>query len=155
MNGHGDKTASPLLRAVAFTGFVLLVAALAWWASGQAGGSGRAKPAGGAPATVSGPLPKLVVFGEGGCLACMLPKGLLAELAAAHPGRLLLDYVNVRSERKRAERCGVRNVPAQIGYDASGRELFRHEGELAAAAVTAKFKAAGVDLDARPSAKKP
>ncbi len=135
---------NPVIQGAVFLLFVLLVAGLAWLAAGK-GGAGSPAPA------ASAPRPKLMLLDEGGCLGCMLKKGLLAELAAAYPGRLSFDYVNVKTERKKTERYGVRNVPAQIGFDAAGRELFLHEGALTAAEVAANFLAAGIDLSRAPS----
>jgi thioredoxin 1 len=144
-----EKTDSAFLRAAAFAVLVLLVGGLAWWAAGKGGAASRTG------AAVSAPLPKLILLDEGGCLGCMLKKGLLAELAAVYPERLRLEYVNVKIERKKTERCGIRKVPAQIGFDAAGRELFRHEGPLSAAEVAVKFKESGIDLSPAPAAMPP
>ena len=46
----------------------------------------------------------------------------------------------------RPKNTGISIIPTQIFYDASGKELYRHEGFFSKEDILAKWKEFGVDL---------
>ena len=39
-----------------------------------------------------------------------------------------IDFVDVKEDNKKAEMANINLIPTQIFYDATGKEVFRHEG---------------------------
>lgn len=115
-----------------------------------AGASGSGVPATGEIRAVPAvkPLPKLVDLGAVGCKPCKIMDGVLEELRKGYPGKLAVEFINVRTEEAKAEPYKIDLIPTQIWLDASGKELFRHVGVISAADIAAKFKELGVDLGA-------
>ena len=101
-----------------------------------------------APAEKAKALPKLVDLGAIGCKPCKIMDGELATLRAAYPGKLDVEFINVRTDKEKAQAYKIRVIPTQIWIDAAGKELFRHEGVMSAKDITAKFKELGIDLGA-------
>ena len=64
-----------------------------------------------------------------------------------------VDFVDVWQDRAAGEKYGVRTIPTQIFYDATGKELFRHEGFFAKKDILAKWKELGVELREPATAK--
>jgi len=101
------------------------------------------------PATSSrptGPLPRLVDLGAGKCIPCKMMAPILEELQAEYAGQLRVDVYDVWENRGLGEQYGIRMIPTQIFYDASGKELWRHEGFMSKEDILAKWKELGVDL---------
>ncbi len=115
----------------------------------------RAAPAPAAvPAQAEKPkaLPKLVDLGAVGCKPCKIMDGVLEELRKGYAGRLEVEFINVRTEEAKAEPYNVNLIPTQVWLDASGKELFRHEGVMSADDIVKKFKELGIDLGAAAAA---
>jgi thioredoxin 1 len=96
-------------------------------------------------------LPKLVDLGAGKCIPCKMMAPLLEELKKDYAGRLEVIFIDVWEHPNESEEYGIRLIPTQIFYDASGRELFRHEGFISKEDILAKWKELGVQL--QPAAK--
>ncbi len=95
--------------------------------SSQAQGS-RVTPAPKIP-TGSG-LPCLVEFGSDECRDCQRMKAVLDALEPRVAGRLDIVRVDTDVHRGEAQRFRLRLVPTQVLVDATGAELWRHEGFL-------------------------
>ena len=91
-------------------------------------------------------LPKLVDLGAIGCRPCKIMDGVLEELRKGYAGKLEVEFINVRTEAEKTAAYKISVIPTQIWLDASGKELFRHEGVMMAAQIAAKFKELGIDL---------
>ena len=90
-------------------------------------------------------LPSLVDFGSHGCVPCDMMTPILEELAAALAGRCNVLFVPVREEPVLAARYGVRSIPVQVFFDASGREVFRHVGFFPKDRIMSKLREMGVE----------
>jgi thioredoxin 1 len=110
-------------------------------------------PAAGAPATAPAPLPRLVDLGRGTCIPCKMMAPILEELAEEFADKLTVEVIDLRELPGAARRYGIRVIPTQIFYDASGTERFRHEGFMSREAILAKWSELGVELEARPGAR--
>jgi len=93
-------------------------------------------------------LPKLVDLGAIGCKPCKIMDGVLEELRTAYPGKLEVEFINVKTEAAKTAAYKISIIPTQVWLDAAGKELFRHEGVMAAAEIVTKFTELGIDLGA-------
>ncbi len=100
------------------------------------------------------PLPKLVDIGAGTCIPCKLMAPILEELKKELADRLVVQFVDLNKFPDAAQTYRISFMPTQIFFDASGRELFRHEGFMSKEDILAKWKELGVDI-AGPSSKLP
>lgn len=122
---------------------VLLVVA---WLVGGVARAEADSPRGEAPAV----LPRLVDLGADRCIPCKMMAPILAELEKEYAGQLEIVFIDVWKQREEGARHGIRLIPTQIFYDATGRERFRHEGFYAKKDILAKWAELGVKL--RPPA---
>jgi thioredoxin 1 len=139
------KTAGRVVAVVALAAAVVLV--LAFKRSGR---TTEATPTGrltSTSATEVG-LPRLVDLGASTCIPCKMMAPILEELKAEYASRLRVEFVDVRENPAAASEYGIQVIPTQIFYDASGKELFRHEGFISKEDILAKWKELGIDLPA-------
>ena len=92
-------------------------------------------------------LPRLVELGADRCIPCKMMAPILEELRREYSGKLEVAFIDVWKDPGAGKRYGIRMIPTQIFYDASGRELFRHVGFFPKEDILAKWKELGVDLD--------
>jgi thioredoxin 1 len=102
------------------------------------------------PAVTNAPakakLPRLVDLGADKCIPCKKMAPILSELKTNYVGQLEVEFIDVWKKPDAAEPYKIRLIPTQIFYDASGKELFRHEGFYGKADILAKWKDLGVNL---------
>lgn len=99
-------------------------------------------------------LPRLVDLGSSTCIPCKQMTPILAELKAEYQGRMQVDFIDVNVDPKAALPFGIRIIPTQIFMNASGKELFRHEGFIAKEDILAKWQELGVNLNPPATQKK-
>lgn len=92
-------------------------------------------------------VPRLVELGADRCIPCKMMAPILEELRKEYSGKLEVAFIDVWKNRDAARRYGIRRIPTQIFYDASGRELFRHVGFFPKEDILAKWKELGVPID--------
>jgi len=97
-------------------------------------------------ATSPSRLPRLVDLGAGKCVACKKMAPILEELKRELAGRLEVEFIDVWENPGAANLYQIRLIPTQIFYDATGKELFRHEGFFSREDILKKWKELGVDL---------
>ena len=90
-------------------------------------------------------LPRLVELG-GTCVLCKMMQPILDELSQEYAGKLQVDVFDVLENPHIGTEYGVQILPTQIFFDASGKEIFRHEGFLPKEDILAKWRELGVDL---------
>jgi len=73
-------------------------------------------------------LPRLVELGSKSCIPCKMMAPILEELKKEYAGRLQVDFIDVWENPDAGKRYGIRVIPTQVFFDASGQETFRHEG---------------------------
>jgi thioredoxin 1 len=71
---------------------------------------------------------------------------ILEELKRTYVGKLDVEFIDVWENPDAGKKYGISIIPTQIFYDASGKELFRHEGFFRKEDILAKWKDFGVDL---------
>jgi len=127
---------------------ILLVAAIVGvFAMKQSGGENTG-------AATTSPLPRLVDLGSDQCIPCKMMMPVLDQLKKEYAGRLRVEFLNVRANPEDGAQYGIKLIPTQIFLDASGKELFRHEGFFSKEDILTKWKELGVDLS-RPASTLP
>jgi len=91
-------------------------------------------------------LPRLVDLGATKCIPCKMMAPILEGLKKEYKGRLEVVFIDVWENPDEAKKSGIKIIPTQIFYDASGKELYRHEGFFSKEDILGKWKEFGVDL---------
>ena len=91
-------------------------------------------------------LPRLVDLGADKCIPCKMMAPLLVELKSEYEGTLKVEFIDVWKKPDEAPKYGIKLIPTQIFFDASGKELFRHEGFYSKEDILAKWTELGVEL---------
>ena len=98
------------------------------------------------PAVAPGPLPKMVDLGAGKCNACKKMEPVLEEAKKLYEGKADVIFIDVWKDREAGSKYGIRMIPTQIFFDASDKEVFRHEGFLPLEDIRKQFESLGVVL---------
>ena len=104
------------------------------------------------PSAGSAGLPRLLDLGAGMCIPCKMMAPILDGLKEEYAGSLEVVFIDVWKEKGAGEKYGIQTIPCQIFYDASGKELFRHEGFFSKEDILAKWKELGIHLQPKGSA---
>ena len=91
-------------------------------------------------------LPILLDLGSDQCIPCKEMAPILEELKAVYTGKFQVEIVDVRKDPMIATVYNIQLIPTQIFLDASGKELFRHEGFYSKEDILSKWKELGVEL---------
>jgi len=95
-------------------------------------------------------IPRLVDLGAGKCIPCKMMAPILKELKKEYEGRLRVEFIDVWENPEAGKKHGILFIPTQIFYDASGKELSRHEGFMSKEDILTRWKELGVDLTSAP-----
>jgi thioredoxin 1 len=117
-------------------------------------GSGLASVPPSKVSTAAG-LPRLVDLGSTTCIPCKMMAPILEDLRKECAGRMQVDFIDVNQNPDAAKPFGIKLIPTQVFFDASGKELWRHEGFISKDDILAKWKELGVDLPASPATSQP
>lgn len=71
--------------------------------------------------------PRLLDLGATKCIPCKMMAPILEELRKEYAGKLKVELIDVWENPAAADPYGIEQIPTQIFFDASGKELFRHE----------------------------
>jgi thioredoxin 1 len=93
------------------------------------------------------PLPRLLDLGSTTCIPCKTMAPILNEMKETFVGQLTVEFIDVRADKDAAKQYGIQVIPTQIFFDASGNEVFRHQGFFSREDMIAKWKELGVELD--------
>jgi thioredoxin 1 len=104
------------------------------------------------PPTDAAALPRLLDLGAGKCIPCKKMAPILEELKEEYAGAMEVVFIDVWQDHSAGDKYGIQMIPTQIFYDASGKELFRHEGFFAKEEILAKWKELGITLQPKNSA---
>jgi len=149
VRAKGDVMSKTLKIVVVLLLIVSVTAVILLKQRGKEGDSaqGLATPAAAAAAAPQASnLPRLVDLGADKCIPCKMMAPILQELKNEYNGRLDVVFIDVWKNPNAGTEYGIQLIPTQIFFDASGKELFRHEGFLARDDIVAKWKELGVDL---------
>jgi thioredoxin 1 len=85
-------------------------------------------------------LPRLVDLGASKCIPCKMMAPILEELSREYADAFEVEFIDVWENPKAGEEYGIRMIPTQIFYDATGKELSRHEGFFSKEDILARWK---------------
>ena len=97
-------------------------------------------------ATATVRLPRLVDLGADKCIPCKMMAPILEGLQKDYAGKLTVEFIDVWKFPNAAGPYNIKIIPTQIFFDASGKELFRHEGFFSQEDILAKWKECGYNL---------
>ena len=161
---------TPSKKPILVAGAVLLAAGLALTYNNRSSQSGRCCPlllpmsafaaetpkAAPTNAPAKTDLPRLVDLGGDKCIPCKMMAPVLKELKKEYDGRMEVQFIDVWKAPDAGKAYHINLIPTQIFFDASGEELFRHEGFFSKADILAKWKELGVVFKAQaPAGKAP
>ncbi len=91
-------------------------------------------------------LPRLLDLGADKCIPCKMMAPILEELKSEYEGTLKVEFIDVWKNPDEAPKYGIKLIPTQIFFDASGKERFRHEGFMSKEDILTKWNELGVEL---------
>ncbi|HOV78068.1 MAG TPA: thioredoxin family protein [Sedimentisphaerales bacterium] len=145
---------SKALKILVVAGLIVSVAAILVWKQRdkeERASSGLTTAAVAAVPSEPG-LPRLVDLGADKCVPCKMMAPILEELKEQYKGTFDVVFLDVWKNPDAGAQYGIKLIPTQIFYDASGKELFRHEGFFSKDDILAKWKEFGVTLSASGAA---
>jgi len=89
-------------------------------------------------------LPMLMDLGRGTCKACKMMLPILQELQEEYKGRAIIKIVDIRYDPEPARIYKIRLIPTQIFFNATGKEVYRHEGFMDKASIEHELQKIGV-----------
>jgi len=89
-------------------------------------------------------LPLVIDLGRGTCIPCKMMLPILQELQEEYKGKAIIRIVDIRYEPEAARFHKIRLIPTQIFFDASGNEVYRHEGFMDKFSIQQKLLEIGV-----------
>ncbi len=92
-------------------------------------------------------LPRFLDLGADKCVPCKMMVPVLEELEQGLSGQLQVEFIDVWKNPSEAAPYKVKLIPTQIFFDASGKELFRHEGFFAREEILGKWREFGYEFN--------
>ncbi len=89
-------------------------------------------------------LPRLVDLGADKCIPCKAMAPILEGLKESHAKKFNVEFIDVWKNPEAGAKYGVRMIPTQIFYDATGKERFRHTGFYSKDDILTKWKELGI-----------
>lgn len=139
---------SQSLSKFAVIAVVIIAAVAVLYAKQRQSPGGNAVAGKPAAAKVAG-IPRLLDLGATECVPCKMMQPVLAGLEKEYAGRLQVEFTDVWKEPAVGQKHGVKAIPTQIFYDASGKEFFRHTGFYSKDQILAAFRDNGISLEAK------
>ena len=99
-------------------------------------------------------IPLLIDVGAAQCIPCKAMAPILEELRKEYAGVFQVEFIDVRENPGAGQKYGVRAIPTQIFFDASGREFYRHMGFFSKEQILDTFKKQGIALNKTAESKK-
>ena len=112
-------------------------------------GAGFAGASDSTPTTLSTlPVPGMVTMidlGAKKCIPCKMMAPIMEKMEKQYEGKAAIVFIDVWEHREQAGRFGIRAIPTQIFYDATGKEVSRHVGFMAEKDIVSMLKKLGVE----------
>lgn len=86
----------------------------------------------------------MLELGSVGCIPCEQMKPVMEKLRRDYKGKLEVIFIDVRVDRKSAQRFRVFMIPTQVFLDKDGREFHRHIGYYPYEEIVPVLKQAGL-----------
>jgi thioredoxin 1 len=89
-------------------------------------------------------LPKLIDLGADKCIPCKKMAPILEELKKEKADVFATEFIDVWKNPDAGKQYDIDLIPTQIFFDATGKELFRHQGFISKEDILAKWNELGV-----------
>ncbi len=89
--------------------------------------------------------PVLADFGRGTCIPCKMMQPILEKMQKEYAGKAEILIIDVGEYASLARKYKIMMIPTQIFFDASGKEVFRHQGFMPEQDIVAQLKKLGVE----------
>ncbi len=109
-------------------------------------GAGNARASAATTQPIGAATPRLLDLGATQCIPCKMMAPILEELKKECAGRMQVDFIDVWQNPPAGQQYGIDSIPTQIFFDASGKELYRHQGFMPKEDILAKCKELGFAL---------
>lgn len=93
------------------------------------------------------PVPGMVTMVDLGakkCVPCKMMAPILEALEKEYKERAAIIFIDVWENPEAGKEFGIHVIPTQIFYDASGREVKRHQGFMSREVIVAELDKLGV-----------
>jgi len=97
------------------------------------------------PQALTNGKPTLAEFGRGTCVPCKQMKPILEKMALDYQDRMNVCIISIDEYRNLTNSYNVMAIPTQIGFDSSGKEIFRHVGFWSEEEIVAQLKKSGIE----------
>jgi peptidylprolyl isomerase len=87
----------------------------------------------------------LAEFGRGTCIPCKQMKPILEKMALDYQDRMNVCIISIDEYRDLTNSYNIMAIPTQIGFDSSGKEIFRHVGFWSEEEIVAQLKKSGIE----------
>lgn len=94
-------------------------------------------------------LPRLVDLGSDTCIPCKQMAPILKNLKNEYTEFFVVEVIDIKKNPEAGRPYKIRVIPTQIFIDASGTELFRHEGFMAKESILNKWRELGIKTSFR------
>lgn len=94
------------------------------------------------------PVPGMVTMVDLGakkCIPCKMMAPILEDLEKEYKDRAAIVFIDVWVNPNAGKKFGIRTIPTQIFFNASGVEIFRHEGFFDKASIVTELQKLGVN----------
>ena len=86
----------------------------------------------------------MIDLGATECVPCKMMAPIMEKMEKKYQGKAAIVFIDVWKNRDQVSRFGIRAIPTQIFYDATGREVSRHVGFMSEAAIVEQLTKMGV-----------
>ena len=90
--------------------------------------------------------PVMVDFGLETCIPCKMMIPVMEELKTKYPQDLKTIFVQVQEQQEKTKEFGIRTIPTQIFFDATGKQIELHVGFISTEDILATFKKYDINL---------
>jgi thioredoxin 1 len=98
------------------------------------------------PSSSAKSIPLVVDLGAKQCIPCKMMAPILEELKKEYAGVFKTEFIDVWENPDAGHKYGIRGIPTQIFYDASGKEFFRHMGYFSKEQILDTFRKQGIEV---------
>lgn len=92
-------------------------------------------------------IPRLLNLAADKCIPWKTMAPIMEELKKEYADKFVAEFIDVWQNESAGTQYAVKMIPTQIFLDATGKELFRHEGFFSKDDILGKWKELGVDVD--------
>ena len=86
----------------------------------------------------------MIDLGAKKCIPCKMMAPIMEKMEKKYDGKAAIVFIDVWENPEQARRFGIRGIPTQIFYDASGKEIARHVGFMPEESIVKALSQLGV-----------